>query len=83
MVYKIKGQSWFPADSFIYRFDELNNRFVKDASFGQFPQGGGKDEFFIVEDKKGRVWLRFGKETILATPQPDGKYRIDKTTCFR
>jgi signal transduction histidine kinase/CheY-like chemotaxis protein len=79
MVYKIKGKPFFPADSCIYQFDENKKRFVKDTSFGHFPNGGGKDEFNIVEDKAGRVWLRFGKETILATPQPNGQYRLDRT----
>jgi GAF domain-containing protein/CheY-like chemotaxis protein len=77
-VFKIKGDSWFPADSGIYRFDSRKNSFFMDTTFGKF-KGGGKDEFFIAEDKAGRVWLRFGKETIIATPQPNGKYRLDKT----
>ncbi len=79
-VYKIKGESWFPSDSCIYKFNEQKNRFVKDTTFGNFKNGGGKDEFYIAEDKSGRVWVRFGKETVLATPQPNGKYRLDKTS---
>ncbi|HEU4633801.1 MAG TPA: GAF domain-containing protein, partial [Flavisolibacter sp.] len=79
-VYKIKGETWFPADSCIYRFDEKQKRFVKDTTFGNFKNGGGKEEFFIAEDKAGRVWVRFGKETTIATPQPNGKYRLDKTS---
>jgi K+-sensing histidine kinase KdpD/CheY-like chemotaxis protein len=79
-VYKIKGESWFPADSFIYKFDEKQKRFVKDTTFGNFKNGGGKDEFFMAEDKAGRVWVRMGKETTIATPQPNGKYRLDKTS---
>ena len=79
VVYKIKDKSWFPGDSCIYTFDENKKQFVKDTSFGNFVNGGGKDEFNMAEDKDGRVWIRFGKETILATPQPNGKYRLDKT----
>lgn len=79
-VYKIKGATWFPADSCIYRYDETLKKFVIDTTFGNFKNGGGKDEFFIVEDKGGRVWVRFGKETVMAIPQPNGKYRIDKTS---
>lgn len=79
VVYKVKGKSWFPGDSCIYTFDENKKQFIKDTSFGHFINGGGKDEFNIAEDKDGRVWIRFGKETILATPQPNGKYRLDKT----
>ena len=77
-VYKIKGEALFPADSGIYRFDAKKQYFIKDTTFGKF-NGGGLEEFYITEDKGGRVWLRFGKETIIATPQPNGKYRLDKT----
>jgi GAF domain-containing protein/CheY-like chemotaxis protein len=77
-VYKIKGEALFPADSGIYRFDMKKQYFIMDTTFGKF-NGGGKEEFYITEDKAGRVWLRFGKETIIATPQPNGKYRLDKT----
>ncbi|MFC0773662.1 GAF domain-containing protein [Terrimonas alba] len=79
-VYHIKGESWFVGDSALYKFDEKQKRFYPDTvTFGRFPNGGGSSEFDMIEDAVGRVWLRFGKETILATPQPDGKYRIDKT----
>jgi K+-sensing histidine kinase KdpD/CheY-like chemotaxis protein len=76
---KIKGKVWFPADSIIYTFDEAKKKFAPDYSFGHFPNGGGKEEANIVEDAKGRVILRFGKETIIATPQTDGKYSLNKT----
>jgi GAF domain-containing protein/DNA-binding response OmpR family regulator len=79
-VFKIKGETYFPADSCIYKYDQAQKKFVKEESFGNFPNGGGKEEFFITEDKSGRVWIRFGKETVLAIPQPNGKYRIDKTS---
>ncbi|CAN5241164.1 hypothetical protein BH20BAC1_BH20BAC1_03370 [soil metagenome] len=79
-TYKIKGETWFPADSCIYRFDNKQSRFVKDTTFGNFKNGGGYQEFYMVEDKMGRVWVRFGKETVLATPQANGKYMLDTTS---
>ena len=78
-VYSLKGETWFVSDSSLFKFDETKKRFYPDTTFGHFPDGGGISEFDIVEDHAGRVWLRFGKETILATPQPNGKYKIDKT----
>ena len=33
----------------------------------------------MTEDDAGRVWIRFGKESEIAIPQPDGSYKIDKT----
>lgn len=78
-VYNIKGESWFVGDSSLFKFDANKKRFYPDTTFGRFTKGGGISEFDIVEDHAGRVWLRFGKETILATPQPGGKYKIDRT----
>ena len=79
-TYSIKGETWFVGDSALYKFDEKQKRFYPDTTtFGHFVNGGGASEFDMVEDSAGRVWLRFGKEAILATPQPNGKYRIDKT----
>jgi K+-sensing histidine kinase KdpD/CheY-like chemotaxis protein len=79
IMYKIKGKVLFPADSVIYNYNEAGKKFIPDYTFGHFPNGGGKEEFNIVEDAKGRVIIRFGKETLIATPQPDGKYRLNKT----
>ena len=78
-VFDVKGEAWFPADSVIYKYDEAQKKFRPDYSFGHFPQGGAKEEFFIVEDARGRIILRFGKETMIGTPQPDGKYKMNKT----
>lgn len=78
-VVHLKGENYFVGDSSLFRFDEKQRRFYPDTSFGNFPKGGGNAEFDVQEDNKGRVWMRFGKETILATPQPGGKYKIDKT----
>ena len=79
-LYKIKGENWFVCDSSLYKFDEKQKRFYPDTTFGHFANGGGhSSDFDIVEDHAGRVWVRFGRETMLATPQPDGKYKIDKT----
>ena len=78
-VWHIKNENYFPADSVIYRFDEVSKRFIADTTFGVFPAGGGKDQFDMVEDSTGRVWVRFGKETVVATPAANGKYTIDRT----
>ncbi|MEO6290961.1 MAG: GAF domain-containing protein, partial [Ginsengibacter sp.] len=79
-TFKIKGETWFPADSCIYRFDDKQNRFVKDYTFGHFKNGGGYQEFYMIQDSMGRVWVRFGKETVLATPAANGKYILDTTS---
>ena len=78
-VYMIKGKTYFSTDSALYTFDETHKRFIVDSTFGRFPNGGGKDEGYIVEDQSGRVWVRIGKEILVAIPEANGKYSIDKT----
>jgi len=78
-AYLINGKVYFTADSAIYRFDQNQERFFKDSTFGTFKNAGGKDEAYMTEDYAGRVWIRFGKESEIAIPQPDGSYKIDKT----
>ena len=78
-VVHIKGENYFVGDSSLYRFDEKQKKFYPDTTFGYFTKGGGNAEFDVQEDYKGRLWIRFGKETLLATQQADGKYTVDKT----
>lgn len=78
-VYNVKGKVYFSADSALYRFDEKTQRFFVDSTFGSFPAAGGKDEVYLKEDYAGRVWIRFGKESEIAIPQPDGSYKMNKT----
>ncbi|HEY3385353.1 MAG TPA: triple tyrosine motif-containing protein, partial [Saprospiraceae bacterium] len=77
-VYKIKGTNYFVADTCLYTFDDSQKRFVQDTNFGVFSQGGASLEFFMTADYKGRVWIRAGKETIIATPKPEGGYLLDR-----
>jgi K+-sensing histidine kinase KdpD/CheY-like chemotaxis protein/ligand-binding sensor domain-containing protein len=76
-VYFIKGKNYFIGDSTLYTYDEEIKRFNPDTTFGNFIHGGGGTEFEMVEDAQGRVWIRFGKETRLAIPKPEGGYRLD------
>jgi len=78
-VYTVNGKVYFASDSALYRFDKKTKRFFADTTFGSFPSAGGKDEAYIKEDYSRRVWLRLGKESEIAIPQPDGSYKINKT----
>ena len=79
-VYGVNGVAYFAADSSFYVFDKKTNRFVKDSTFGKFPNAGGKDEVYVWEDSSKRAWIRFGKASVIATPQSDGTYTTDKTS---
>jgi len=76
-VTTIKGKSYFNADTLLYTFDDKQNRFVPDYTFGKFPKGSSASQFAIEEDSSGRVWIRVGRETLLATPKPEGSYTLD------
>ena len=78
-VYSIKGINYFIGDSTLYTFNDKVNRFKPDSTFGVFKKAGGNTEFDIIQDQQGRVWIRFGKETRLAIPKPEGGYRFDST----
>jgi signal transduction histidine kinase/CheY-like chemotaxis protein len=77
LVSSANGIVYFSADSGLYTFNNSTSRFIKDSTFGNFPNAGGKDESALVEDSSGKVWIRLGKESIIATPQPDKSYKID------
>ena len=78
-VYSIKGNIYFIGDSSIFSFDGKTNRFVPDTTFGRFTDGGGNNEFDMVEDNRARVWIRFGKELGIAIPKPGGGYTYSNT----
>jgi signal transduction histidine kinase/CheY-like chemotaxis protein len=78
-VFAIKGTVYFGGDSSWYVYNKATNRFIKDSTIGNFPNAGGRDEISANEDYAKRVWVRFGKESAVLTPQPDGKYKIDRT----
>jgi GAF domain-containing protein/CheY-like chemotaxis protein len=78
-VVSINGKSYFNSDSLLYRFDDQQKRFIPDYTFGKFSNGGASTQFAAREDPQGRVWIRAGKETILATPKPGGGYTIDNS----
>ncbi len=81
-VAAVKGREFFMANSAIFRFDEKQNRFFPDSSFGPMGFGDDTNEYTVVEDQKGRVWINFGKETALATLQTDGSFKIEKRPFF-
>ena len=80
LVFNVAGETFFPADSCIYRFVWAEKKFVPDYRVGHLPKHGGLDEFFIIEDSECWIILDFGKDKRIATPQADGSYKLDTTT---
>jgi signal transduction histidine kinase/DNA-binding response OmpR family regulator len=73
------GKIYFQSKAALYRFDATARRFVKDNSFGEIGFGNDPNQYVMVTDYKGRIWLNFGKETALAIPKQDGSYSVEKT----
>ena len=76
-MYTFNGINYFVADSSLFTFDDTKKRFVIDTTFGRFSKGGGSTELTMGEDQKGIVWIKIGKETRKAIPQPGGGYHIE------
>ncbi|MCU7549605.1 GAF domain-containing protein [Chitinophagaceae bacterium LB-8] len=78
-VFSIQGKEYFVSNSGVSRYDENRKRFIPDNSFGPMGYGHDPNEYAMVPDNKGRIWICFGKEVALATLKADGKYRMEKT----
>ena len=82
-VQQVGGQAYFGTADELYRFDEVQARFVPDATFkivGINPLGGGLG---LVEDAKGQVYVNLGRETAVGTRQADGTWAFDKKPFLR
>ena len=78
-MFQIHGEPFFVTDSLFYRFDKKENRFYADTTFGHVH--AGSDEFdWVTEDKTGKVWMQYGKQCLIATPNGNGTYKIDSTS---
>jgi signal transduction histidine kinase/CheY-like chemotaxis protein len=78
-VYQIHGEPFFVTDSLFYRFDKKENRFYADTTFGHL-HAGSDDFIWVAEDKSGKVWMQYGKQSLIATPNGNGTYQIDSTS---
>lgn len=78
-VFSVPGKEIFVSNKSMFRFDDQAKRFIADSSFGSMGFGNDPNEYNMSVDNKGRIWINFGRETSLAIPQPDGKYKMEKT----
>ncbi len=72
VLFVANGKNYFANDTAIIIFDENEKRFKIDTTFGRFPSGGASQENFVVDDNAGRIWLRMGKVSVIATPGTNG-----------
>ena len=83
-IFEAAGRLVFAMREGITRFDEATGRFEPDTLFGGVVgQGGSSEEYSVVEDRQGDVWINFGKDTAVLRRQSDGSYRTEKTALLR
>ncbi len=63
----------------LFRFDQANNVFIPDQTFGQQLPGGGRAVNRMLEDKNKNVWISHNWQVARASPQTDGTFIIDST----
>jgi signal transduction histidine kinase/DNA-binding response OmpR family regulator len=61
----------FATDKGIFRFDEINKRFIPDSTLGEVFADGSRGVFRIVEDKNKNIWLHSDSRNFLVIPQSD------------
>ncbi|MBS1917506.1 MAG: response regulator [Bacteroidetes bacterium] len=79
-VVTIHGEVFFPCDSLIYRYDKQKNHFYPDKTFGTLRLGSHDESTAIAEDKTGKVWIQYGKKTMVAIPRSNETYELDTTS---
>jgi GAF domain-containing protein/CheY-like chemotaxis protein len=72
------GREYFVFLEGIFRFDENQQRMAPDSTFQSLSHGGDPNEYRLITDNRGRLWMSFGQESAVGLPQADGSYRIEK-----
>ncbi len=82
--YRIADRMYFVTYRGIYSFNAQNSSFHADSTFAGVSINSRSGSFFpMIEDTRGRVWLSFGAEAAVATPNENGAYTIHKTPFLR
>ncbi len=77
-VFSIKRKSYFPSLGMMLTFNANKDRFEPDSTFGRIPENITlTEDFILVEDSMGRVWMPLGNKIRLATPKPGGGYLLE------
>jgi len=84
-VFMAAGHLMFATRKGIFRFDEKNQVFIPDTSFGDEFAGGekGKSVFLVKEDRKKNAWIHSHASNIQAVAQPDGTFVLNQKPFLR
>ena len=75
---KAGGRVYFATSKGLYHFEEQTNRFVRDHTFGELQFGEDVNEYAMINDARGRIWIALERGITLATPRPGGGYTMDQ-----
>ncbi|MGD2085022.1 MAG: hypothetical protein PVH61_02455 [Candidatus Aminicenantes bacterium] len=73
----------FGTERGIYRFDEINRRFIPDTTPGDNFTNTDRVVFLVAEDRNRNIWVHSKSRNYQAVPQPDGSYKIDPVPFLR
>jgi signal transduction histidine kinase/DNA-binding response OmpR family regulator len=73
----------FGADDGLFRFDENNQKFVPDITFGKEFSTKSLYFFRLTEDQTGKVLFHVGGRNYCAIPRPDHSYHVIKKPLSR
>ncbi len=83
MVSEIAGKIYFATSEGLLQFQEQTASFLHDSTFAGISFGGYSDDYVLVEDAHGKVWINWGRESAVAFPQADGSYQLKITPFLR
>ncbi len=79
-VYNVGGKRLFATRKGVYRFEENQNRFLPETTYGKLFADGSRGVYYIEEGAGGTVWLHTytekTRQTLAALPLPDGNYKL-------
>lgn len=79
-VFNTSQGPFFTNTTGVYRYNSVTDRFERDSLFSQIQTENYINSYVFKEDHLGRIWINFGKETVVAIPIPGGGYDLDRTT---
>ncbi|MBS1829175.1 MAG: GAF domain-containing protein [Acidobacteria bacterium] len=76
-VHRAGDHILFAAIEGVREFDPVKERFVESKIFGAVPTGGSSEEYTVVANRNGDLWVNFGVHPVFFAKQPDGSYKAD------
>lgn len=78
VIYGVAGKIFALAENGFFSYSPNSGKFEVDDSFGEIEiDYASTDNFNLKEDKFGRVWITIKNRIRLATPIPNGGYKLE------